>query len=152
MTDKVAEQTLRRPPAVTRRVSNLCSHLTVYCKSCVTRRVRSGSLIGDGASLRSTHVPVGEDQVQHLELAQDLARIFNNHYGDLFPEPRALLGKNAHMQRARRRFSFLIIALTEAGVWEMEVFLQLLSFTAFSFISLRAEKALHGSVFSILKI
>uniref|UniRef100_A0A3P9JTJ8 Tryptophan--tRNA ligase, mitochondrial n=1 Tax=Oryzias latipes TaxID=8090 RepID=A0A3P9JTJ8_ORYLA len=36
---------------------------------------------------QSTHVPVGEDQVQHLELAQDLARIFNNHYGDLFPEP-----------------------------------------------------------------
>ncbi|KAF6726805.1 Tryptophan--tRNA ligase, mitochondrial [Oryzias melastigma] len=40
---------------------------------------------------QSTHVPVGEDQVQHLELAQDLARIFNNRYGDLFPEPRTLL-------------------------------------------------------------
>lgn len=40
---------------------------------------------------RSTHVPVGEDQIQHLELAQDLARIFNNQYGELFPEPRALL-------------------------------------------------------------
>ncbi|KAJ0070094.1 hypothetical protein NL108_002411, partial [Boleophthalmus pectinirostris] len=40
---------------------------------------------------KSTHVPVGEDQVQHLELAQDLARIFNNHFGDLFPEPRTLL-------------------------------------------------------------
>uniref|UniRef100_A0A3Q4GY43 Tryptophan--tRNA ligase, mitochondrial n=1 Tax=Neolamprologus brichardi TaxID=32507 RepID=A0A3Q4GY43_NEOBR len=40
---------------------------------------------------RSTHVPVGEDQVQHLELAQDLARIFNNRYGELFPEPCALL-------------------------------------------------------------
>ena len=45
---------------------------------------------------RSTHVPVGEDQVQHLELAQDLARIFNNTYGDFFPEPRALLSKSAH--------------------------------------------------------
>lgn len=45
-------------------------------------------------SPRSTHVPVGEDQVQHLELAQDLARIFNNRYGDLFPEPGALLSKN----------------------------------------------------------
>ncbi|XP_048095739.1 LOW QUALITY PROTEIN: tryptophan--tRNA ligase, mitochondrial [Alosa alosa] len=40
---------------------------------------------------KSTHIPVGEDQVQHLELAQDLARIFNNHYGEFFPEPRALL-------------------------------------------------------------
>ncbi|XP_075996526.1 tryptophan--tRNA ligase, mitochondrial [Genypterus blacodes] len=40
---------------------------------------------------QSSLVPVGEDQVQHLELAQDLARIFNNRYGELFPEPRALL-------------------------------------------------------------
>ncbi|KAF5902029.1 tryptophan--tRNA ligase, mitochondrial, partial [Clarias magur] len=40
---------------------------------------------------KSTHVPVGEDQIQHLELAQDLARIFNNSFGEIFPEPRALL-------------------------------------------------------------
>ena len=44
-------------------------------------------------SCRSSHVPVGEDQVQHLELAQDLARVFNHHYGEFFPEPRALLSK-----------------------------------------------------------
>ncbi|XP_034042893.1 tryptophan--tRNA ligase, mitochondrial [Thalassophryne amazonica] len=40
---------------------------------------------------KSTHVPVGEDQVQHLDLAQDLSRIFNYRYGELFPEPHALL-------------------------------------------------------------
>ncbi|XP_016118911.1 tryptophan--tRNA ligase, mitochondrial-like, partial [Sinocyclocheilus grahami] len=40
---------------------------------------------------KSTHVPVGEDQIQHLELAQDLAHIFNNQYGEFFPEPCALL-------------------------------------------------------------
>lgn len=45
------------------------------------------------SSLRSTHVPVGEDQIQHLELAQDLARIFNGRFGELFPEPSALLSK-----------------------------------------------------------
>lgn len=44
-------------------------------------------------SLRSTHVPVGDDQVQHMELTQDLARIFNGRFGELFPEPRALLSK-----------------------------------------------------------
>lgn len=43
---------------------------------------------------RSTHVPVGEDQVQHLELAQDTARIFNNQYGKIFPEPQALLSES----------------------------------------------------------
>lgn len=41
---------------------------------------------------RSTHVPVGEDQLQHLELARDLARLFNNKYGKIFPEPEPILG------------------------------------------------------------
>jgi tryptophanyl-tRNA synthetase len=31
-------------------------------------------------------VPVGEDQRQHLELARDIVRRFNNHYGPTFPE------------------------------------------------------------------
>ena len=42
---------------------------------------------------RTTHVPVGEDQLQHLELARDLARFFNNRYGVTFPEPVSILGK-----------------------------------------------------------
>ncbi|XP_033966406.1 tryptophan--tRNA ligase, mitochondrial [Pseudochaenichthys georgianus] len=50
---------------------------------------------------KSTHVPVGEDQVQHLELAQDLARIFNNRYGDLFPEPAALLSATRKVKSLR---------------------------------------------------
>ncbi|XP_077202013.1 tryptophan--tRNA ligase, mitochondrial isoform X2 [Paroedura picta] len=40
---------------------------------------------------KSTHVPVGEDQVLHLELTQDLARRFNKKYGDFFPVPKTLL-------------------------------------------------------------
>ncbi|GAA6219110.1 tryptophan--tRNA ligase, mitochondrial [Lates japonicus] len=50
---------------------------------------------------KSTHVPVGEDQVQHLELAQDLARIFNHHYGDLFPGPCALLSSTRKVKSLR---------------------------------------------------
>ncbi|XP_063070643.1 tryptophan--tRNA ligase, mitochondrial isoform X1 [Engraulis encrasicolus] len=50
---------------------------------------------------KATHVPVGEDQVQHLELAQDLARIFNNHYGEVFPEPRALLSSTRKVKSLR---------------------------------------------------
>lgn len=39
----------------------------------------------------ATHVPVGEDQIQHLELAREIARKFNHDYGeDFFPEPNAL--------------------------------------------------------------
>ncbi|TMS06919.1 Tryptophan--tRNA ligase, mitochondrial [Larimichthys crocea] len=51
--------------------------------------------------LQSTHVPVGEDQIQHLELAQDLARIFNNRYGNLFPEPSALLSSTRKVKSLR---------------------------------------------------
>ncbi|XP_057356582.1 tryptophan--tRNA ligase, mitochondrial isoform X2 [Manis pentadactyla] len=40
---------------------------------------------------KSTHVPVGEDQVQHMELVQDLARGFNKKYGEFFPVPKSIL-------------------------------------------------------------
>jgi len=36
-------------------------------------------------------VPVGEDQVQHLELAREIARKWNARYGDYFPEPQPQL-------------------------------------------------------------
>ncbi|HEV2500375.1 MAG TPA: tryptophan--tRNA ligase [Terriglobia bacterium] len=36
-------------------------------------------------------VPVGEDQVPHVELTREIARRFNHHYGPVFPEPQALL-------------------------------------------------------------
>ncbi len=34
-------------------------------------------------------VPVGEDQVQHIEVCRDLARSFNHQYGDVFKLPKA---------------------------------------------------------------
>uniref|UniRef100_A0AAA9RYF4 Tryptophan--tRNA ligase, mitochondrial n=1 Tax=Bos taurus TaxID=9913 RepID=A0AAA9RYF4_BOVIN len=40
---------------------------------------------------KSTHVPVGEDQVQHMELVQDLAQSFNKKYGEFFPVPKSIL-------------------------------------------------------------
>lgn len=40
---------------------------------------------------KSTHVPVGEDQLQHIQLAQHLARVFNNKYGPIFPRPSAVV-------------------------------------------------------------
>lgn len=40
---------------------------------------------------RAKHVPVGVDQVPHLEISREVARRFNNFYGDVFPEPEALL-------------------------------------------------------------
>ena len=39
---------------------------------------------------RAERVPVGEDQEQHLELVRELARRFNNVYGETFPEPQVV--------------------------------------------------------------
>ena len=40
---------------------------------------------------KATHVPVGEDQRQHLELTRDVAKKFNHDYGvDFFPLPETL--------------------------------------------------------------
>jgi tryptophanyl-tRNA synthetase len=40
---------------------------------------------------KANAVPVGEDQVAHVELTREIARRFNNFYRSLFPEPAALL-------------------------------------------------------------
>jgi tryptophanyl-tRNA synthetase len=38
-------------------------------------------------------VPVGQDQVQHIEIAREIARKFNMHYGQTFTEPQELVKK-----------------------------------------------------------
>ncbi len=40
-------------------------------------------------------VPVGRDQVPHLELAREIVRRFNGRFGDTFPEPQAKLTEDA---------------------------------------------------------
>jgi tryptophanyl-tRNA synthetase len=42
-------------------------------------------------------VPVGEDQLPHLELTREVARRFNQLYGETFPEPRAKLSANPRL-------------------------------------------------------
>jgi len=37
---------------------------------------------------KPTMVPVGEDQVQHIELTRDIAKKFNNRFGETFPVPK----------------------------------------------------------------
>ncbi|XP_077777797.1 tryptophan--tRNA ligase, mitochondrial isoform X1 [Podarcis muralis] len=50
---------------------------------------------------KSTHVPVGEDQVLHLELTQDTARRFNKKYGEFFPVPTAILTESKKIKSLR---------------------------------------------------
>ena len=42
----------------------------------------------------TTHVPVGEDQKQHLELARDIAHKFNKQFQELFVIPEPIIPKN----------------------------------------------------------
>ena len=44
---------------------------------------------------KATRVPVGADQVSHLELCREIVRRFNFHYGEVFPEPQPLLTEAA---------------------------------------------------------
>nr|XP_054753416.1 tryptophan--tRNA ligase, mitochondrial-like [Lytechinus pictus]XP_054753422.1 tryptophan--tRNA ligase, mitochondrial-like [Lytechinus pictus] len=61
-------------------------------KSCVGLYTYPVLQSADILLYKATHVPVGEDQMPHLELAQDLARIFNNAYGEFFPAPKTIVG------------------------------------------------------------
>ncbi len=38
-------------------------------------------------------VPVGDDQLPHIELTREIVRKFNQRYGEVFPEPDALVGR-----------------------------------------------------------
>ena len=51
----------------------------------------------DVAIYDANFVPVGEDQVAHLELAREVVRRFNNFYGDALVEPQPLLTKFARL-------------------------------------------------------
>jgi tryptophanyl-tRNA synthetase len=42
---------------------------------------------------RAELVPVGDDQLPHLELTREIVRRFNLHFGPVFPEPKAKLGE-----------------------------------------------------------
>ncbi|MAZ33089.1 MAG: tryptophan--tRNA ligase [Thalassospira sp.] len=49
-------------------------------------------MAADILAYKATHVPVGEDQKQHLELTRDIAIKFNNDFGvDFFPQPDPLI-------------------------------------------------------------
>ncbi len=47
----------------------------------------------DILTYRPTYVPVGVDQLPHLEITREVARRFNHFYGNVLPEPEGLLTK-----------------------------------------------------------
>jgi len=48
--------------------------------------------------VKGVGVPVGKDQLAHLELVREVTRKFNRTYAPVFPEPRALLTETPHIK------------------------------------------------------
>ncbi len=57
----------------------------------------------DILAYRATVVPVGDDQVAHLELGREIVRRFNHLYGEVFPEPKPLLTQTPRLPGPDRR-------------------------------------------------
>lgn len=55
------------------------------------------SQAADITFVKANLVPVGEDQVPHIEQTRELVRKFNSIYGEIFPEPEALVGKHGRL-------------------------------------------------------
>lgn len=51
-------------------------------------------MAADILMFNATHVPVGRDQIQHIEMARDIAQRFNHLYGKHFNIPEAVIGED----------------------------------------------------------
>ena len=56
-------------------------------------------MAADILMFNATDVPVGKDQIQHLEMTRDIAARFNHLYGDHFRLPEARVGENVAVLR-----------------------------------------------------
>ena len=70
-------------------------------------------------------VPVGEDQVQHVELSREIARKFNSRFGEIFPEPQAvlscaprILGLEGKSKMSKALNNYIGILEEEDAIWE----------------------------------
>ncbi|BDG07637.1 tryptophan--tRNA ligase [Anaeromyxobacter paludicola] len=52
-------------------------------------------MTADVVLYKANAVPVGVDQIPHLELSREIVRRFNFHFGEVFPEPKPLLTEAA---------------------------------------------------------
>ena len=48
-------------------------------------------MAADILMFNATHVPVGQDQIQHIEMTRDIAQRFNHHYGEIFTIPEGVI-------------------------------------------------------------
>jgi tryptophanyl-tRNA synthetase len=74
---------------------------------------------------KAAFVPVGEDQVQHVELSREVARKYNSRFGSLFPEPQVILstaprilGVDGQGKMSKTMGNTIAILEDEKSMWE----------------------------------
>jgi tryptophanyl-tRNA synthetase len=74
---------------------------------------------------KAAFVPVGEDQVQHIELSREIARKFNARFSDVFPEPQTILscaprimGTDGKSKMSKTLNNYIGILEEESAIWE----------------------------------
>ena len=73
---------------------------------------------------KASLVPVGEDQFQHLELSREIARRFNNLYGETFPQPMPcgksvkILGLDGENKMSKSLNNYIGILDTPEEIWK----------------------------------
>ena len=74
---------------------------------------------------KACFVPVGEDQVQHVELTRRIARRFNNRFGETFPEPQEVLtptsrimGTDGKTKMSKSLNNYIGILEPPEAIWE----------------------------------
>lgn len=83
---------LQRNPTLKAEMENLAQeHLTVGFYNYPM------SQIADILLPRAHLVPVGDDQVPHIEMTREIARKFNRMFGEVFPEPQSLTQKTSRL-------------------------------------------------------
>ena len=70
-------------------------------------------------------VPVGEDQIYHVELTREIARKFNAQFGEVFPEPEPLLARVPKLpgtdgrKMSKSYGNFILVDTNEKELWKM---------------------------------
>lgn len=73
---------------------------------------------------KATSVPVGEDQVPHLELGREIVRCFNNLYGQIFTEPQPILTRTPKLlgldnrKMSKSYNNYIALASPPEVIWE----------------------------------
>jgi tryptophanyl-tRNA synthetase len=75
---------------------------------------------------KAVAVPVGEDQIQHIELTREVARKFNARFGEVFPEPAQLvpkegariMGLDGESKMSKSLNNYIGLLETPEAVWE----------------------------------